>query len=104
MLKLKAAPTFTADIKIPTPDGMVTIKGTFKHMAKSAFTEFVKIEREKEARPDEEVVMDIMIGWDGVDAEFNAENIREFCQQYHAAGKTIVETFVDSLTQFRKGN
>lgn len=104
MLKLKADPTFTTDIKIPTPNGVVTIKGTFKHMPKAEFSNFVKKERSGEARPDEEVIMEILSGWSEVDAEFNVENVRELCQQYHAAGKIIVETFVEKLTQYRQGN
>lgn len=104
MLKLKAAPTFTADIKIPTPGGDVIIKGTFKHMPKDQFQDFVKRERSSEARPDEAIIMDILAGWTDVDAEFNVENVKLICQEYHAFGKTVVETFVEKLTQYRQGN
>lgn len=104
MLKLKADPTFTSNIVVPTPSGPVTIKGTFKHMPKADFTAFVKKEREGTARPDEEVVMDILAGWSEVDAEFNSDNVKALCQEYHAFGKTVVETFVEQLTQYRTGN
>lgn len=105
MLKLKADPTFTAPVKIPTPNGQVVVRMDFKHMPKDEFEAFVKSERERdEKRPDADVILDIVAGWHDVDGEFNRENVTRLCQEYHAAGRVIVETFVEELTQHRQGN
>ena len=103
MLKLTPNPTFTVPVKIPAPTGDTQIKVMFKHMTKDAYAAFIKQEREQ-ARSDEEALMDIVVGWEDVDAEFNRENVRELCQQYHGAGSAIVEAFITQLTQYRRGN
>src|ERR1043165_3294652 len=103
MLKLRPDPTFVTAVKIPAPTGEIAIKVEFKHMTKDAYLAFLKAEPEKE-RSDEDTIMDIAVGWIGVDAEFTRENVRELCQQYHAAPRVIVETFIRELTQNRLGN
>jgi hypothetical protein len=104
MLKLKANPTFKAQVQIPVPGGKpVPMTFEFKHMGKDAYTSF--IEREKAvARTDEEAIMDIAVGWDGADAPFSAEAVHDLCDNYHGAATAIVETFIDQLTQARRGN
>jgi hypothetical protein len=103
MLKLQANPTFTTAVVVPTPEGEVRIKVEYKHMTKDAYTAFVKAEAEK-ARSDEDAIMDIAQGWTGVDGDFTRENVAKLCQQYHAAPRAIVETFIRELTQFKLGN
>lgn len=103
MLKLKASPTFTAKVEIPTPTGPVSIKVDFKHMTKAQYAEFIEAES-KSKRSDQEALMDIMAGWSGVDSEFSKENVAELCEQYHKAASAIVEGFITSLTQGRVGN
>lgn len=103
MLKLIAAPTFTAKVEIPAPGGAVSIKIEFKHMTRDAYRAFINAEREI-VRSDEDAIMDIAVGWTGVDAEFNRESVAELCQQYHAAPRAIVEAFITQLTQSRQEN
>lgn len=103
MLKLKPNPTFTVPVVIPAPDGKVTIKVEFKHMTKDAYQAFIKDEAKKD-RSDEDAILDIAVGWSDVDGDFNRENLRELCQQYHGAATAIVETFIRELTQARLGN
>lgn len=103
MLKLKPDPTFVAAVKIPAPAGEVAIKVEFKHMTRDAYVKFITSEPEK-ARSDEDAIMDIACGWQGVDAEFSREAVAELCQQYHAAPRAIVEAFIRELTQAKLGN
>lgn len=103
LLKLKPDPTFTAAVKIPAPVGEIAIKVVYKHMTKDAYNAFIKSETDK-SRTDEEALADIVTGWEEVDAPFSQENLRELCQQYHAAARVIVETYITELTQFRRGN
>lgn len=103
MLKLNAEPTFTVPVVIPAPTGNVTIKVTYKHMTRDAYLAFVKAESEK-ARPDEDAIMDIASAWSDVDEPFSREAVGKLCQQYHAAPRVIVETFIRELTQFKEKN
>jgi hypothetical protein len=107
MLRLNPNPTFKAPVTIPQPgkDEGVKITVEFKHMPKDDYAAFIAKERDiTTARKDEEVILDIAVGWEGVDAEFNSENVREVCRQYHGAGAAIVSTFISELTQYRRGN
>lgn len=103
MLKLKANPTFMTKVEIPAPGGAVSIKCEFRHMTKDQYQAFIEAEG-KTKRTDEEALMDIMVGWANVDTEFSKDAVGELCQQYHAAPRAIVETFIRELTQFKLGN
>jgi hypothetical protein len=103
MLKLKANPTFTAKVEIPAPGGAASIKVEYKHMSKDQYAEFIEAES-KTKRTDEEALMDIVVGWSGVDTEFSKDSVRELCQQYHKAASAIVTTYITELTQARAGN
>jgi hypothetical protein len=104
MLKLKPNPTFTVPVVIPTPGGdKVTIKMEFKHKSKDDYRAFVEDEKNKD-RSDEDAILDIAANWQDVDGEFNRDNLRELCQQYHGAATAIVQTYIRELTQARLGN
>lgn len=103
MLKLKANPTFTAKVEIPAPGGAASIKVEYKHMTKDQYNEFIEAES-KVKRSDEDALMDIVVGWSGVDTEFSREAVRDLCQHYHKAATAIVSTFITELTQARAGN
>lgn len=102
-LKLKADPTYFAKVEIPTPTGPVEIKVEYKHMTRDEYKTFIDAEL-KLRRSDEESLMDLMVGWSGVDSAFSKEAVTQLCQQYHAAPRAIVEGFINSLTQSRLGN
>jgi hypothetical protein len=103
MLKLIANPTFIAKVEIPAPGGPVSIKMEFKHMTKDAYNAFLKADSEA-GKNDQDTIMDIAVNWFNVEGDFTKENVAELCQQYHAAPRAIVETFVRELTQYRLGN
>lgn len=103
MLKLVANPTFIAKVEIPAPGGPVSIKMEFKHMTRDAYNEFIKADAEA-PKSNQETIMEVAVNWFNVDGEFNKENVEQLCQQYHAAPKAIVETFVRELTQYKLGN
>lgn len=103
MLKLVANPTFIAKVEIPAPGAPVSIKVEFKHMTRDAYNAYVKADAES-PKANEDAIMDIAVGWVGVDGEFNRENIAQLCQLYHAAPRAIMETFVRELTQYKVGN
>lgn len=103
MLKIQADPTFTSKVTVPTPNGPVDIKVEFKHMDADEYEEFINNEANK-ARSNEASIMDIAVGWSGVDGEFTSENITKVCKQYHQAARAIVEKWVKDLTQAKVEN
>jgi hypothetical protein len=103
MLKLKANPTFFAAVEIPTPEGAVRIKVEFKHKTKDQYAALVK-DWQESGRSNVDAVMEIAVGWSGVEGEFNKDNLVELDQQYHAAAGMIVQTYCRELSQFKLGN
>ena len=103
MLKLKANPTFFANVEIPAPGGAASLKVEYKHMTKAEYAAFIEAES-KTKRTDEEALMDIMAGWANVDTPFSKENVAELCQQYHKAASAIVTTYIAELTGQKTGN
>lgn len=97
MIKLKADPTFVANVDIPSPNGGMAIKFTFNHMRKSDLEAFLTGEDAK-GRSDEDVVLAIASGWSGVDAEFNRDSLTQLFQNYHGAPRAIVTKWFDQLT------
>lgn len=103
MLKIKAEATFTATVKIPHPGGEAAIKVHYRHMTADAFDAFVKQSREA-GKSNAEVITQIVTNWEEVDVPFTPEAVADLCQQYHAAARVIVDTWITELTQAKRGN
>lgn len=106
MLKLKAASTFTAKVKIPLAGGSTVIIGMhFKHMRKSAFNDLV---RPKDGEPidEAELVMSIVSGWEVADAgvEFSREAVNDLLEEHYGAAAEIVSTYTKLLNGAKSGN
>ena len=99
-LKLLANPTFQAEVRIPVPEGEAVLTMTFKHRTKSSLPAFFE---KLKALTDLEVIKEVASGWDA-DGEFDDENISTLLDQYHMAGYTITQRYIEALGQFKKGN
>lgn len=104
MLKLVANPTFKGPVKIRAPGGETfTVVFEFKHRTKDALAGFFKSD-EWLKKTDAQNIMSLASGWTGVDAEFNEENLRTLCDNYHAAASDVVNAYINELTGARLGN
>lgn len=104
MLKLKPNPTFRAKVDIVAPGGEkhpVTFE--FKHRTKDELQAFLTSDAFKEAGEADSIML-VASGWDGVDAPFNADTLREFCQNYHNAAGLVILAYAAELTQAKLGN
>lgn len=104
MLKIKANPTFHADVQIPAPGGVkheITIE--FKHKTKAEFDEYMQ-GKEAANRSEEDTILGIAVGWTGVDAPLSKESLRELFQNYHASSRVIAERYAEELFQVRQKN
>jgi hypothetical protein len=83
MLKLNPDPEFTAPVNITVPgrDKPETITLTFKYRGKKELNDFWAGNK---GREDADILMDIVTGWKGIDAEFNKENVVVFLNNYPA--------------------
>ena len=115
MLKLNPKPTFDADVKITVPGQYEagTMKLTFKYMPKKALFEFFESHREeydgdgelvKESSADDVMLAEIIVGWKGMDAEYNQENLKIFLVNYPAAAGEIIVAYNKLVLESRVKN
>ena len=105
MFALQPKPTFKANVTINTPGGEGTIKFEFKHMGRKALKSFFEGLGEGEnARPDEEAMLDLIAGWDGVDEKFSPEALATLLDNYPGSAKNIFEAYNRGLFEGKQKN
>ena len=98
MFALQPKPIFKMTVDIPTTNGPQPIKFEFKHMGRKAFAAFYAALGEAEnAREDKDVLMDLIAGWDGVDAKFDAEALDMLLDNYPGATQVIFDQYKKGL-------
>lgn len=104
MLKITADPTFKAKVRIPTAGGAVhTIEVEFRHKTADEFREFMSGPAAA-SRSDVDTVLEIVVGWSGVDAPFNRESLEALFQNHIAAPREIGKVYAEELLQAREKN
>ncbi|MFN6994409.1 MAG: phage tail assembly chaperone [Aquincola tertiaricarbonis] len=104
MLKLIPNPTFKQKVKIMAPGGAeheVTLE--FKHHTKDEMEALFKSEAWKSGN-DVDNVMAIAVGWEGVEAPFNAASVATLFQHYQSAPAVFVSEFVTGQVGAKLGN
>lgn len=100
-LKLTPDPTFKASVGIPVPGvGKAPVEFTFKHRTNDQLQRWGK---EVESSTDAETIMDCVQGWD-LDDEFNAANVKIFCNNYPGAAYAIITDYMAELRGARTKN
>lgn len=111
MLKLVPNPTFATKVTIPVPgeDKDKVIKVHFQFLNKEELNTYLS---SLESRSDQDSLEQIVKGWEtkdgegyeGVDAEFNKENLAALLSAYVMAPLAFFEAFRDEITKAKKGN
>lgn len=103
-LKLLANPTFRAKVDIPLPGGeKASFVGVFKHRTADELREFSTGDAARE-RTDLQTAMEMLVGWEEVEADFSEAAVAQMLQQFHAAARVLGDTYVRELMQARLGN
>lgn len=85
--KLKANPTFKRTVQIKDLDGVASaLTLVMRHMRRSALKEFSD---GLAGRSDDDIVADLVVGWEEVDVEFSQDALRELLQEYAGAAALI---------------
>lgn len=100
-ITLEREPTFSSVVSIPVPGGNVgEVVFTFVGRDRDEFKVFVD---NLPGKSDLDVIMEIAQGWDLVDP-FGVESVRRLTTKYIGAGKAVIDTYFDQITQARSGN
>jgi len=98
MFQIQPNPTFDLKVTIPTPAGNGEIKFTFKHKGRKALQDFLKDLQEGEEKSDDaSLLLDIVSGWDGIDAKFSKEAFGTLLDNYPSAARAIMDAYVQTL-------
>jgi len=102
---LTPAPTFAATVDIPVPGGgdPKQLRLIFKHKDEDQLNAFLAAGAQ--ASTDAEWLLQIVSGWEAVDAEFSPENFALLLRNYHGrAANAILDKYLYELTEYRRGN
>lgn len=103
MLKIIPDPKFKADVAITVPgvDEPVAVKMEFKYLGRKEYSAFFEGMKDK---PLLDALGELILGWDGFDAPYNAKNLETFLDAYPAAGLEIVSAYQRALFESRVKN
>ena len=101
MFKLQPNPTFKADVTFAVPGGDEgKIKLIFKHKGRKALAEFVKsLTEEGSTRTDLDGLLEIIVGWDGVQEPFSKEALETLLDNYPSAAKAIYDVYFPAVSE-----
>lgn len=103
MFKLNPSPTFKAKVAVPVPGGKPQeIEFEFRHRTVTEFDEWAK--SQKGETPDYMFVMDMAVGWSGVDAPFSEESAKTLCENYHGVAVAVWDAYRRELMAARLKN
>ena len=100
MFALQPKPTFKSEVTIKSPDGEGKIKFEFKHRGKSALKEFFEPPAAGEkALDDADLILDMAVGWEGVDEKFSPEAVGKLVDNYPSATKSVFDEYIRALVE-----
>lgn len=95
MFKLQPNPTFVAPVAIPVPGAAAQeINVTFAHKGKSEIKAYLDLATTRE---DIDSLSEIVLGWDGVDADFTRDNLAVLLDAYPGAAMALLTSWVNEL-------
>lgn len=102
MFKLNQNPTFKATVLIPVAGSdPAPIVFEFKRWTRSQLRD---MGTEYAGRLDEDLVRDIVVGWEGVDQAFGNDALARLIDEFPAAASTIIAAFVSAHTEAKRKN
>ena len=106
MFALQPKPTFTKEVVLTIPGGGEgKFKGIFKHKGKTELQEFfASISDTEKPRADIDSVMEVLVGWEGVDQKFSKENVEILLENYFGAAIAILNAYSTGYFEAKEKN
>ncbi|MDF3837153.1 phage tail assembly chaperone [Cupriavidus basilensis] len=104
MFQINPDPTFVGTVKIPAAGGKEQeLRLVFKHKTRDEAKEYFQRATDSDAS-DTKLLLEVIAGWEDVDAEFSEEALNRLIQNYQAAPRAIFEGYLAELQVARLGN
>ena len=106
MFALQPKPTFTKEVVLTVPGGGEgKFKGVFQHKGKTELREFfASISNPEKPRPDIDSVLEVLVGWEGVDQKFSKENVELMLENYFGAAIAILNAYSTGYFEAKEKN
>ena len=106
MFALQPKPTFTKEVVLTVPGGGEgKFKGVFQHKGKSELQAFfASISDPEKPRADIDSVMEVLVGWEGVDQKFSKENVELLLENYFGAAIAILNAYSTGYFEAKEKN
>ena len=103
MFKLSPNSSFWAKVPLSVPgaEKPVLIEVEFKHQSKSAIKNYFL---SLEGKEDASALLEIVLNWKGVDAEFSRENFTALLDNYGAAAHEIFKAYQKEVLEAKAKN
>ncbi|MDP2808639.1 MAG: phage tail assembly chaperone [Rhodocyclaceae bacterium] len=103
VFKLKPNPTFKARVPVSVPGEAVSpeIVVEFRALGKKAVVDYF---RSLGGKSDAEALAGIVVGWEGVDADYSAETLAQLLDNYPAAAADLFEAYRRELLEAKRKN
>lgn len=102
MFRIKADPTFDANIVLVGQGREQTLSLTFRHMERSVYADLLQKTADGEMDAGD-LVLALVEKWNA-DAELNKKNIAMLCEHQPGADWAVITGYSEALTVARKGN
>jgi len=102
MFQVQPNPTFQIEVTVPTPTGAGKLTLTFKHKGRKALKDFLAALQQdvsEDQQDDTKLLLDIVDGWDGVDAKFSPKAFGDLLDNYPSAARAIMDAYVNTLLE-----
>ena len=88
-LTLKAGPSFKHTVMVPVTGGdPAAVICEFRHRTRSELKDYIAT-LDDGNKPDEDLLMDLLVGWVGPDQEFSREAVQLLCENYPLAARAV---------------
>ncbi len=105
MLQLVPDASFEVPVHIPVPgkDKDTIIRVKFKYLDREELKDYLE-SLGQEGKKDDDALLEIVIGWKGVSAEFSEENLRTLLRKYPMAAASFFTSFQKEALKAKAGN
>ena len=99
MLKIQRQPEFWSEVEFLAPGGEVAgvARMKWKAVTRSEYYDMLKL-------PADEVIKKVLVGWDGIEDEFNTTNVARLIDELPSSARDMLDSFTRALFAAERKN
>jgi hypothetical protein len=99
MIKIAQQPEFWTDVTFYAPGGneVGSARTKWRAVSRSGYNDLMKL-------PADEIIRSTLVGWEGIEDEFNVENVNRLIDLIPSAARSLLDAFTRGLFAAERGN